>query len=298
MQNDKDLNPEIFKFDKRDIDSYMLRTLNIRNKFKKSFIYLYDKISTKQKGAYVIKDKMDLENLTWSEGKNYNWLALTDSIENPLVNILIRHYGNHFTIFFKYKYKITDNSELDDYFYTRTGVFTFETNLDNMSDKEHDSYIEDRFKDINVYLHKILESMKEDDIRSVWNSYSLSLEKDKPRPKHIICKNIWDGDETVDSIDLLIFAVEELFHKYLEIFSETDMLEKIKTMKVGDTFGSKEYPYEVVEIRTEVKDDYYHNVGLVLKQTNFTGKTDEKWDDVYALTRWRYNEIFGIKEKE
>jgi hypothetical protein len=96
---------------------------------------------------------------------------------------------------------------------------------------------------------------------------------------------------------MFIFACDELFQRYLEIFSETEMLEKIKTMKVGDKIGDDKYPYEVVEIRTEVKDDYYHGVGLVLKQTNFTGKTEEKWDDVYSLTRWRYNEVFGIKEE-
>ncbi len=291
---DQDLNSEIFKFDKRNIDSYILRTLNIKNKFKKSFAYVFDKLlpMNSKKKALLTNTEFDLEKLTWYEGKNYDWIALTDNIKNPLIQLLIRQYENHFTIFFKYKYKVTEDPKIDEFFYTRSGVFTFYTNIDKLSDKEHDSYIDDRFKDLNKYLPEIIKLMREDNIDSVWNSYSLKLESEKQRPKHIEAKCSWDGGDTISSVDEIIFAVEELFQKHLELFAQTDMIEKIKTLKKGDMVGS----YEVLDVRTKVKDDYYHEAGLNLKGTN--GKDSDSWCDVYSLTRWYYEAIFPPKETE
>jgi hypothetical protein len=295
IMKEQDLNPEIFNFKKNEIERYMLRTMNISKKFKKSFAYVFDKLmpmNSKGKKALLTNPKLDLSKLTWSEGKSYYWIALTDNIKNPLVQLLIRRYGSHYTVFFKYKYKITDNTELDDFLYTRFGVFTFFTNTDNMSDDEHDSCIDDRFKQINAYLPEIIKLMKEDNVHGLWNSYSLKLESEKQRPKYIEVKNIWDGDDSIGSIDDLIFAVEELFQKNLEIFATNDMIDKIKTMKVGDKVGR----YEVLGITTEVKNDYYHAVGLTLNGSIGSGDK-EKFTDVYSLTRWYYEGVFNIPEE-
>ena len=60
------------------------------------------------------------------------------------------------------------------------------------------------------------------------------------------------------------------------------MLEKIKTLEVGQVLGGK----KIIDIKTDVKNDSYHNVGVL-----FEG--DSYMKDVYCLTQYYYEEIFG-----
>lgn len=263
----------IFRFEKRDIERHLFNTLRIRNKFKTCFNYLVDKLGSN-------KVVSDLSKLTWSEGKNYKWVCIKD--EN--VTLLIRKYSTHFTIFYKSQNKMTDDSDFEDYFNTKYGCFTFETNQNKV--KNFDLYIDNNFKDLNLYIKDLIQIIKDNKVHGLWNDLMFK------RKKHVEVKNIWDGDESISSIDLMLFACEELFQKYLEIFSETDMFEKIKTFNEGDMAGR----YKVLEVHKDLKSEYYHGVGLTLQGTN--GKDSESFNDVYSLSRWYHDDVFGFREEK
>ena len=72
---------------------------------------------------------------------------------------------------------------------------------------------------------------------------------------------------------------------------ENDMIDKIKTIKVGDMLGA----YKVTEVNTKVKDGYYHDAGLSLQNTNFK-KEKSKWQDVYSLCMFYFRYVFPEKE--
>ena len=222
----------------------------------------------------------DLSTLKWSEGKDYDWVAVKD--DN--IVLLFRKYRTHFTIFFKNKYKISgDGDDIDEYFHTDYGCFTFDTDTDQVSNP--DEYVDDNFKDLNLCLKDIITLIKNEKTHNLWNNCVIK------REKYVEIKNVWDGGEDITSIDMLIFACDELFQKYLELFSENDMFEKVKTLKKGDIVGN----YKVLEVNLNLKDDYYHGVGLSLQSTN--GSDNISFDDVYSLTRWLYNDIFGISKQ-
>lgn len=255
---------EIFKFDKKDIEYYLLHTLKLRSKFINSFDYLLNKLCTNE----IVSD---LSTLKWSKGKSYDWVALH---EDDLF-LLIRKYRTHFTIFFKNK------SHENKY-----GCFIFNTNKDILSDSESDARIDDNFKDLNIYLKDIIVLIKTNKIYLLENSYAFK------RPKYIEVKNVWNGDDNeISSIDSFTFCCEEMFHKYYELFSENEMFEKIKTFKKNDKIGS----YKILKVHKKLKNNYYHDIGLTLQGTN--GKDSEVFKDIYCLTRYYYNEVFGIKEK-
>ena len=279
----------LFEFDKKQVERYMMNKLGLKEKFVAGFNYVY-----KNLGINLIPE--DISTLEWYEGKNYNWVTMVDNLDKPSIKIIIRHYHNHFTIFFKNikddKYDIRDNEdEFNDLYSNRFGCIEFYTNTSNLSGDESDSYVNDNFKDINKYLPNMVKMIKDGDAHSVWNSLCLKLDTEKDRPKHIEVRCIWDGGDDISSIDKFIFACDELFQRYLEIFSETEMFEKIKTLKVGDMCGR----YEVVSINTDLEDededDYYHDVGLELKGTN--GADSVSWQDVYDLSRWYLESVFS-----
>ena len=70
-----------------------------------------------------------------------------------------------------------------------------------------------------------------------------------------------------------------------------DMIEKLKSFKVGDVLNET---YTINRIVTEVTDDYYHSAGLSLTKK---GEKESKWEDVYSLTRWFYDDIFKEEKK-
>lgn len=249
---------DIFSFEKRDITRYMLYDLHLGDKIKDSFKYLCDKLGVKD----VPKD---WTRVKWSEGKNYHWLIL----KRDNVTLAIRQYREHYTIFSK---REKDGNE----WRAKFGIFTFHTDRDKLPKEERDD--REHTEDIAKYIDQIFTLIAEDKLHGLWNSLMFK------REKHIEVKLVWSGSEDdISDIDLFNFACEEIFQKFLEVFSENDMLEQVKKTKVGDKLGE----YTVTEVRKTVKDNYYHGVGI-----NWKSGKEEKWNDVYSLTRWHFANMF------
>lgn len=256
---------EIFKFEKRDIVFHLMYEKKMDSKFKQAFKYLIEKIKPQ-------KFDGDMAKLEWEMGKNYNWTC----VQQDNVTLLIRKYQFHFTIFFR----ILKSS--------RYGCFIFHTDRDKMSDGESDRIYENNYLDINESLTPLMKYLDEHGSDALWNDHSF------PRPKRVEIKNVWDGGrEHISSIDDFIYCCEELFEKYLEHFAMNEMLEKIKTFKVGDMLSS----YRITSIQTEVKDGYYHGVGMSMQNTNFPD-SKESWCDVYSLSRYYYEYVFGKESNQ
>ena len=286
-----------FQFDKKDVERLMKSELNILHKEKKSFDYVFNKL--KELGHYlsgddiVFPDKYDDKEI-WKETKNYDWVA----VENGNVQFIIRKYGLHYTIF---QCLISEHSmewegKKSVWTEKKYGAFYFQTDTDFVTEEEPDLMNDPSFKDykypsdffcdgndyydINKYIHLLIDHTRER-MESMW--IVKGVDGEYP-PKRIKVQDVFDG-ESITSIDKLIFCCEELSQIELELFSENEMLEKIKTLKVGDKFHDsfERNPHKIKEIRTEVKDDYYHAVGI---------KTTKKFYDVYHLTYWNFDAIF------
>ncbi len=265
---------EIFKFEKRDVEFYMIHKLKLKDKFINSFSYLISKLKVQ-----AVVD--DLSTLEWSEGKNYDWVALQDE----KVFLLIRHYQTHFTIYYKSRYKDSSyGEEYDDHYNTHYGCFTFYTDTDKVENS--DNYCDNRFLDLNIHIKDLIDLIRKHKVHLLWNNLVFV------RPDYVEVKNIWDGDENISSLDLFSFACEEMFHKYTTFFAENEMFQKVKTLKVGDIVGH----YTVLKVHDQLENDYYHGVGLTLGDTN--GKDSERFQDVYSLTMYYYNDVFGEQDKE
>lgn len=258
-------------FEKSDIERIMIYELNLGRKFKDSLNFLFDKMPNNP----IVED---LEILPWKEGKSYRWVVVVDGD----LKMLIRGYHTHFTIFTKYRVKHTDDDYVDEYFHTKFGCFTFYTDTHGLD--ESDEYCDNRCRDLNQYFPKIVEMLKSNKFHFISNSAAL------PHPKHIEIKPIWAGGETIYSIDNFGFALEELDQKHLEVFSETETLNYLKNYAVGDKLGR----YTITRIDTEVKDNYYHAVGVEINKGE--GKTE--YIDVYRLTRWHWEDFFKTKKDE
>lgn len=264
----QEMNKEIFNFDDNRSKERYFRDKNLYTKIKFCFKYLENYLPVNK----VSKDNtFDFSTLKIDEGKNYDWFFLV----SDNVKLLFRQYGNHFTIFALNIHKEGD-------YFNKMSQFSIHDNLEKISDKIHDHYVDNPFLSIEKMLPQLFKMVEEGDLRSMWNDLCLE------REKFTEVKTAFVGDEGVDSLDDVIFGCDELFQMYLEKFSENEMLEKIKTLKVGDMFSS----YKITKIRTEVEDEYYHGVGLNYINTNFPDSKAD-WSDVYSLTRWHYDEIFG-----
>lgn len=255
---------EIFEFSKSKVETFLSYEMNLFEKFKTSFNYIVSKLPNQSVPEH-------LNNLQWNEGKSYNWAVIKDD----RLTLIIRKYRRHFTIYFKNIIKISDDSEYDDIFYSKYGCFTFFTNVDKIEDYEN--YEDDDFFDLNSKIAEIVNCLKKGKI------HFLSSEFDPKTEPQIEVKNIWNGGDNIVSIDDFIFCCEEMFSKHLELFSKNEMLEKIKTLNEGDFIDR----YVITDISTEVKDNNYHGVGLMLKKDD-----DERFEDVFSLSRWYYDIIF------
>ncbi len=252
---------DIFKFSARDITMHMYYDLKLCYKFESAFNYLLTKMPIQK----LVKD---LGKLKWEEGKNYDWAI----VQKDNVIFIMRQYGNHFTIFTKIV--------SEERYGTKFGCFTFNTDREKLPVGEYDSRCDNNFLDLNRYITSLFDFIGSGNIHSLWNNASLK------REEYITIKNVWNGYEDFSSIDDFIFCIEELFSKYLELFAQTDMFEKIKTIKKGDMVGH----YEVLSVSTKLENEYYHGVGLKLKGTN--GADSESFADVYSLARYYHDSIF------
>ena len=268
MSNDR--KNGIFNFSKSDIVLHMIYEMELCIKMKEAFNYL-------EKNLIIQNPVVDLQELKWDKGKNYDWAM----IRKGDITFIIRKYSVHFTIFIKYKKKeIVDKFEdIPEFTRSKYGCFTFSTDREKI--ENYDNYCDNNFIDLNNHINDIFKLIKKNHIHLLWNNAALK------RPNYVEIKNIWNGGEDIQNIDQFIFCCEEIFGKYLEIFSEKDMLDKIKTLSIGDKIGE----YEILSVETEVKDNYYHSAGLTLKGTN--GKNSKSFCDVYSLSRYYYKNIFG-----
>lgn len=267
-----DFNDEIvFNFEGSDIQSYFNAELRIGRRLKKSFDYVVNKLG-------VQKLKESLEKLKWHETKNYDWCA----VGNETTTFLIRKYRSHFTIYSKHKHK---DDEFD-FFQRNFDIFTYQSNTEMLSAEEHDERVDNPCMDLDQSINQLFEIAGKNELHTIWNTYSFI------RPKHVEVKVVING-ESISSYDLLIFACEEISTFGQQLFAENDVLEKIKTLKIGADFSSRFGDYTIVDIRTEFpkqySDPYYHGVGLTLKNKR---DSKEEFQDVYSLTHWH---IEGLK---
>lgn len=263
---------EIFEFSENNVKRGVLQKNELPKKIKKCFNHFFE---NKRIPINELENdnSFDFSKLKFREGKNYDWFFLT----NDKVTILVRQYGTHFTFFTNLK------KEAAERYFSKVNVFIIHVDQDKINDDTlSDSLCDDNFLILSELLPSLVKILLEDDVHSLWNNLSFK------RPDYVEVKNVYNGGEDVNNLDMFLFACDEIFQTFLECYAENEMLEKIKTFKVGDTFGED---YTILEVRTEVKNDYYHSVGLKYSRVNFTGKVEEKWDDVYALTRWHYKDF-------
>ena len=282
----------VFKFSDGDLKRLIISDLNLNRRMRKSFDYVYDKLKDLghylKPESYVIPDNEDyIESGLFKKGKSYHWSA----IDYDTVRILIRKYSNHLTIFSRLEiekdgYKDIDYACFE--LYTDTSI-EYELNQQGKSDIENyhgDFFWCNPFYDYNLLIKDIVEHIREGHVWLLDNNASI------PRPKRVKLKPFYHGEESIDSIDKMVFAAEELAHIHMVLFAENDMVEKLKTLKVGDEIAGK----KIVKIKTSLKDKYdnYHSVGLTWVERG----DKEKWNDVYSLTHWHVNEIFNFVPDE
>lgn len=265
------MNKDIYlpsNFEKSSIESYLMYDLNVKSKFRNSLNYVLSKMHV----HHLIDD---LEELPWEEGKNYRWVAI---ISGEL-KMLIRAYRTHFTFFVKLRVKMTGDEEEEDFFYTKYGCFEFFSKTEDL--KNSDEYVENNCLDLNSLILPLIDVITNRGLYWVSNSASLF------RLKHIEIRNIWDGGDNITSIDKFIFAMEELDEKHLEKFAKHETLEHLKTYNVGDKLGK----YPITRIQTEVKNNYYHAVGLEIEKNG-----QKCFEDIFSLTRWYCEDFFKTKK--
>lgn len=262
----------LIEFDGEEIKRYMQYEMKVLERNKESFRYTFNALKKLGHVVTIGTEPIDLNKGKWNEGKSYHWLA----VDGDNVRLIIRRYGEHFTIYTahiqKKEYKSSSWTE------TRMSGFTFYSNTSANTEKPNeDFYWENHAFDLNNILPQIIEMIKENKVHFVTNSAALKL------PKWVETKLILDS-ESIYSIDRLIYACEELSNIHAQLFSETDMLEKIKSIEIGHVVERK----KVSKIVTEVKNNYYHAVGLEVEDEK--GKKD--FHDVYRLTRHYMEYIF------
>lgn len=280
--NDK--NSPIFRFDKESIKMHLDYDREYYRKLKKTLNgYIFPKM---EELGYFQKleslEDISISNINEKEGKNYNWSVV--EYENVKMLIRRRQSNNHFTVFVN-QYREEKRAEKN-----LISAFTFFTNLGNMdlgSEDEYaidgirDEYYENPFMDFNKYLKPMIEVIKERSVYWLYNSACL------PREKHIDIKVAFEGREHILSYDETFCCYEEIDSFHTCLYAENDMLQKLEEVKerIGEQF---DHQYKIHNVRTTLKDEYYHGVGIDLIDKD--GKTS--FQDVYSLTMFYYDKVF------
>lgn len=271
---------KMFKFEKECITDYIRYDLNLFNNIKEPINYIF-KILENKGNSLTLKslDKINLNKIKELKGKNYNWSV----INYKNVKLLIRSYGKHLTIYTKIT-KNKNNKNILEY-----GAFTFYTNLDNFkgTDIEHDilldEFYDNHFYDLNKCIKELFNVLIERGVYWVNNSVCFKV------PEYVEIKLAY-CDNIVSSYDNFIYCIEEIDFIYYQLFAETStfkMLEIFKN-KIDEQFNCN---YKIKEVKNDLKDNYYHNVGILL----VNDKNETKFEDVYSLTRWYFENIFNYK---
>ena len=186
-----------FKFNDDDVKVDFVRSNNIEQKINFALKYLVNHLPVNK----LKKDNsFDFSSLKFNEGKNYDWFFLN----NKNTTILIRQYQTHFTFFTKHK--------SDGDYKSRLCVFTITENTEKMDDDLSDSFCDDNFLNITKYLPELVKLIENDTVHSIWNNYSFKV------PKYTDVKIGMIGPENIHSLDVLIFASDELFSMYLSFY--------------------------------------------------------------------------------
>lgn len=287
MSNIKNENTSLIGFDENDIKFHINYEMRLTKRFGKSFEYVYDKLNL----LGCCKDisdltEINLENdIKWREGKSYDWCCFNHGD----LFFIIRNYQSHFTIMLKIKKTIIDEDLT--FNIIKYASFTFNIDSDKIKDDElcteslkynypKDYYIcDNRFHDIDILLFEMIKLIKDDgNIHFLTNSAALKL------PNHVIIKKAFEN-ETIYSIDLSMFVADEIGEIHLELYSENEMFEKVKNISELETL-----PENVISINSELKNEYYHGVGIHFKKESYM-------TDVYSLTRYHHKEVNEIFEK-
>lgn len=252
----KNLLSETFKFHRDDIVRDFIYNNRLDEKFKNSFDYVLNKLKP--------KELKPLSEVSWYKTKNYKWCA----IKNGDIVFVIRKYRFHFTVCYRLKH----NSSYSH------GAFTFYTNISLVDGDKYLSYEDDVYKDLDNYLPLLIKTINDKRLGLISN---ISVEK------QIELKNVFYGtyQYQIDDLEQFLFVCDELFNIHSDLFAENEMLDKIKTLEVGQPLQGN----IIDEIRTNVKDDYYHDIGLDLKHEITEHHT---FCDVYRLTNYYLNDLF------
>ena len=255
----------MFSFDKNEIVHHMMNKMGLRKQLEESFEFIFSKLV--ESGVYIENwGENEVEEEHFKQDKNYNWLATT--IDG--VDVIIRGYQNHFTIMTSMT--APEFSHLKKYL----TAFTMSINEDLLPDDLHDVVIDDPTRELNKYLSGAIALVKDLKTWLVWNTLSLKLPEEKQRPEYSKMEVIFE-DREITSIDDFVFLVEEISEQHLSFYAETEMIEHIKKIKIGDEINGK----KVTKITTEA--DCVHSIGLAFDE--------EHLQDVRCLTRYYLNDI-------
>lgn len=258
------MNLKDFKYSEQDEKRDYFRSAKIGKKFKFAIEYLLNHLPINEIGK---ENKINFDKIKFKEGKNYNWFFLN----KKNLTILVRKYGSHFTFY----------SLLQGKYERKLSVFTICDNSELMNDETSDSFCDDNYKSIKKYFPKLVEMIENNKVHSLWNSISFPVED------YTEVKIASIGDESIHSLDVLMFAADELLNTYICTYAENDVLEQIKKYKVGDMFGDA---YKITKVKTELKDGYYHSCGLSLHNTNFPDSKGS-WSDIYSLAQFYCDQL-------
>ena len=274
-----------FKFEKEEITRFIRTELKTIKKFKEPFNFVSKQLFNLDNGIQITDlDNIDLSPLKPKEGKNYDWCT----IRYKNVTLILRIYGRHITVFTK----VVDFETVNEHTFNKTkyGAFTFHSNLDNLSDDEHDAvldcFYDDPFYDFKKSLKDLFNLLIDRGVYWVTNSACIKF------PKGVKIKEAFE-ENSIQSLDAFVFCMEELDHIYNTIFSEVIVVKQLGLMKtkIGEKLPDCYMERDMIlkEIKVDVKDEYYHNTGIrVLK------KDEEKWIDVYSINRWYFESVFDI----
>lgn len=290
MKYSKTQDSPVFDFDKDDVTRHIQYELKTLDKMARAFDYVYSKLTGLGNALYCKPDdtKFDLDSAKPSEGKNYNWLAI--GCDNA--HLLIRTYGTHHTIYTKLTETRTygKGEKERTYNHYRYAAFTFHTNTRRAAEDQQDFLNENNFHDLEQAMPQILTHILDKEVQCLWNSVGFL------RPDYVEIRNIYDS-ESIISVDKLIFCAEELSNKQMELYSEIEVLEILKSLP-ADTIGKTIGRYEITEVRTEFPKDYsepyYHGVGIIVKE-----RVDyQRIYDVYTLCRYHLDDLMTLVENQ
>lgn len=274
----------IFTFDKDELTRHINYEMNLFGRVAKPLTFIFE---TLEKLGHSLSldslDKINLNKVKEREGKNYNWSV----IQYKNVKLLIRRYGQHFTIFTRIE---KEHEHREGKTKIVTGAFTLYFNFEHLSDNEQDSKMDSLydmpFNEVNEIAKQMFEVLIKRGTYWLYNSSCLKI------PKYAEVKIVYEKEyeeARIYSIDKLVFCMEELDTIHIELFAETVMFEKLKELKVGAKFGRG----MIKKVHTELENKYYYGVGVEIEKSNDSG-----FKDVYCLTRYYYDDVFTEEATE